>query len=184
MERTGRTGRTSRKRTVSIKPMEKQQSMEAHETEFYFFRKLVYLLYLEIGALQPRVHPELAEKAKLNTAFFQREKESQAARLYRETETKTDTAAILAPYEERTGLSLHDVYRVFLEGDWTNKFGAYNFGGPKWLKIAEVTVKLRDLIDAQDWAQAGELLYEIKALKTNQGYLVSQFERTNRQRRS
>jgi hypothetical protein len=156
---------------------------ETLETALYVFRKLVYLLYLEIGGLQPSVHPELARKARLNTAFFQREKERQAAEMYHQTESSPSTSAILAPYEERTGLSLEDVHRAFAEGDWRNKFGGYNFGGPKWTRIAEVALDLRRAIDAQDWPAAEALIFEVKKLKTNQGYLVTQFERTDRRRR-
>ena len=157
--------------------------MDERETALFFFRKLVYLLYLEIGALKYRVHPALAEKARLNTAFFQREKERQANELYLGIENETDLAKIQAPFEERTGLTLEDVHRVFREGDWHNRYGAYNFGGPKWQKIAEVTLELRGLIEQEDWNKASELLYEIKGLKTNQGHLIHQFERTERRRR-
>lgn len=157
--------------------------MDTRESALYIFRKLVSLLYLEVGALQPVVHPEIAKKAKLKTAFFTREKERQVADLYRETESQVTPQAIVAPYEERTGLSLDDVRRVFVEGDWRNKFGGYNFGGPKWQKIAEDTVALRGLIEKEDWEEVEMLLHEIKGLKTNQGYLINQFERTDRRRR-
>lgn len=157
--------------------------MDTRESALYIFRKLVWLLYLEIGALQHSVHPELAAKAKLKTAFFTREKERQAADLYRESERFDTPAAISAPYKERTGLSLDDVHRAFLEGDWRNKFGGYNFGGPKWQKIAEAALALRALIEQQNWEEADALLHEIKGLKTNQGYLINQFERTERRRR-
>lgn len=157
--------------------------MEQSQISLYFFRKLVYLLYLEIGALKPEIHPEIAKKADMKNAFFQREKERQAVDLYRRTEQATQTAEILAPYEERTRLTLEDIHRAFVEGDWRNKFGSFNFGGPKWERIAAATLELRKLIDMQDWDAADELLHEIKGLRTNQGYLVSQFERSDRRRR-
>ena len=157
--------------------------MEQSQISLYFFRKLVYLLYLEVGALRPEVHEELAQKADLKNAFFQREKERQAADLYRLTEQYTETAAIIAPYQERTGLTLEDVHRAFVEGDWRNKFGGYNFGGPKWERVAAVALQLRRLIDEQNWEEAGVLLQEIKGMKTNQGFLVSQFERSERRGR-
>ena len=156
--------------------------MDNRETALFFFRKLVYLVYLEVGALQHRVHPQRANKARLNTAFFQRDKERQAAGLYVESERETATNRIVALYEERTGLTLEDVHRAFVEGDWSNKFGAFNFGGPKWARIAELTLDLRRLVDQEDWDEAAELLHEIKGLKTNQGYLINQFERTERRR--
>jgi len=156
--------------------------MDERETALYFFRKMLYLLYLEVGALQPRVHPKLAEKARLNTAFFQRDKERQAAALYQEIEHEMDPEKIQMPFEERTGLSLEDVCQAFTEGDWRNKYGAYNFGGPKWQKIAEAALALRQVIEQADWVKTSELLHEIKGLKTNRGYLINQFERTERRR--
>ncbi len=154
--------------------------MDTRETALYIFRRLVYVLYLEIGALQPENHPGVASKARLNTAFFQRDKERQALEMYHQTEAETDTAKILAPYEERTGLTLEDIHRAFAEGEWRNKFGGYNFGGPKWERIAEVTLELRRLIDQGDWEMTADLVYEIKGLKNNHGYLINQFERVER----
>lgn len=156
--------------------------MDNRETALYIFRRLVYVLYLEIGALQPANHAAVAKKARLNTAFFQRDKERQAIEMFQQVENETETAKILAPFEERTGLSLEDIQRAFSEGDWRNKFGAYNFGGPKWARIAESAVELRRLMDQGDWEEVGDLLYEIKGLKNNQGYLVNQFERIERRR--
>jgi hypothetical protein len=156
--------------------------MPDNELALYIFRKMVYLLYLEIGSLQPWIHPQLARKAKLKTAFFQREKERQAASLYHQTETETDPEKILEPYAERTGLTLNDVHRAFVEGDWRNKHGAYNFGGPRWAKVAELALELRKDIEAGDEQATEETIHEIKSLKTNQGYLINQFERTERRR--
>ncbi len=156
--------------------------MDDRETALYVFRKLVYVLYLEIGALQPRIHREVARKAKLDNAFFQRDKEREAARLDRQVENETDPEKIVAPYQERTGLTLEDIHQAFAEGDWKNKFGSYNFGGPKWVRIAETALELRKKIEQQDWEGAAELVYEVKGLKSNQGYLINQFERADRRR--
>lgn len=156
--------------------------MDEFETGLYIFRKLVYVLYLEIGALQPHNHPAVAKKARLNSAFFQREKERQAAALYRQTEHETDLEKIVAPYVERTGLTLEDIHRAFAEGDWRNKFGAYNFGGPRWERIASVALQLRQALGQQDREKIASLVQEVKGLKTNQGYLINQFERSERRR--
>ncbi len=155
---------------------------DTRETALYVFRKLIYLLYLEVGALRPKIHRQIAAKARLKSAFFQREKERQAAVLYHDIEQETDPERIVAPFSERTGLTLEDVYRAFSEGDWRNKYGAYNFGGPKWARVAEVTLELRRSLEARDGEKTAELLQEIKGLKTNQGYLINQFERTERRR--
>jgi hypothetical protein len=155
---------------------------EKQEVVLYFFRKMVYVLYLEIGALNHHVHPEVANKAYLKTAFFQREKERQAASLYYLIEHETDPEIIVEPFRERTGLTLEDIHKAFAEGDWRNKFGGYTFGGPRWIRVAELTLELRNLIKQEAWEQANVLLFEIKGLKTNQGFLINQFERTERRR--
>ena len=83
--------------------------MDEKATALYFFRKLVYVLYLEIGSLQPRIHPELAAKAYLKTAFFEREKEKQAAALYRLTENdlvETENSACAHNTTLRAALSI------------------------------------------------------------------------------
>jgi hypothetical protein len=154
--------------------------MDDKATALYFFRKLVYVCYLEIGSLQHRNHPQMAAKALLKTAFFEREKEKQAASLYRMTENEESPAVILAPYIERTGLTLENVHRAFAEGDWKNKFGKYTFGGPRWARISELTLELQKLIEQGEWEKTADLIYEIKKLKTNQTYLVSHFERGDR----
>jgi hypothetical protein len=154
--------------------------MDDKETALYFFRKLVYVLYLEIGSLTPRIHKQLAAKAYIKNAFFNREKEKQAAELYRFTETEETPAVITAPYIERTGLTLEDLERVFREGNWRNKFGGYTFGGPRWAHIAQVTLELRKLIDQGEWEKTVDIIYEIKKMKSNQTYLISHFERGDR----
>ncbi len=156
--------------------------MENREIALNVFRRLVYVLYLEIGALQSPIHPEIAGKAKLNTAFFQRDKARQAFDLYRQVENETDPAKIVGPFEERTGLTLEDIAGAFRDGNWRNKFGGYNFGGPKWARIAEATVDLREQIEREDWDQTAALVHKIKGLKNNQGYLVNQLERIERRR--
>lgn len=157
--------------------------MEEHATALYVFRKLVYVLYLEIGSLRTNIHPGIAKKAHMKTAFFEREKERQALDLYRQIENETNVEKILIPFIDRTGLKLEDIHRAFVEGNWKNKFGGYNFGGPKWAKIAEVAVAMQKSLEQNDWAAVDELVQEVKGLKTNQGFLVSQFERTDRRRR-
>lgn len=156
--------------------------MDDRETALYVFRKLVYVLYLEIGTLQPRIHQAVARKAKLDNAFFQRDKEREAARLDQQVENETDPANIVAPYQERTGLTLEDIHRAFVEGDWKNKFGGFNFGGPKWARISEEALELRQKIEQEDWEGAAEVVHEVKGLKSNQGYLINQFERADRRR--
>lgn len=156
--------------------------MNKKEEALYFFRKLVYVIYLEIGSLTPEIHSVIAEKADITNGFFHGEKQRQSAALYHQVEAEVDTAKILAPFIKRTGLTLEDIYQAFDEGSWQNKFGKYNFGGPKWVKIAELALQLRKFIDGGSWDEASNLIYDIKKLKTNQGFLVNQFEWSDRRR--
>lgn len=156
--------------------------MEIRQQAYFIFRKLVYVLYQEIGALLPRNHPQVAKKAYLKTAYFQGERERQAASLYHQIENEENLDTIVAMFHQRTGLFLEDIHQAFAEGDWKNKYGAFNSGGPKWVRIAEVTLELRRLIQEENWEAAELLILDIKGLKTNQGYLVNLFEWTERRR--
>lgn len=156
--------------------------MNEQEEALFFFRKLVFVLYNEIGSLTPSVHAELAAKADIRNSFFHGEKQKQAAELYHLGELETDPAKIILPFRERTGLTLEDVHRAFVEGRWQNRHGAYNFGGPKMVRIAEATLELRRLIESQAWEEAANLVYQIKKMKTNQGIVINQFEWTERRR--
>jgi hypothetical protein len=156
--------------------------MDTQQQALFIFRKLVYVLYQEIGALQTRNHPQLAQKAFLKTAFFQGERERQAASLYHQIENEENLETIVGMFQQRTGLTLEDIHRAFVEGDWRNKFGSYNFGGPKWVRISEVALELRKMIQEQNWEEVMVLIQEIKGLKTNQGYLISMFDWSERRR--
>ncbi len=101
--------------------------MEALDT----FRKLIALLYREIGMLKSRNHQELAGKRKLEFDFFPDRRKTLSGDLYRRTRQHAEPGSILRTFEEHTGLSLHDIERAFREGDWKNSSGNYSYGGPK-----------------------------------------------------
>jgi hypothetical protein len=170
------------RRVIMMNGTMSQHMLTEKEEVFLIFRKLIFVLYVEIGALRPEIHPELAAKADIRNVFFHGEKQKQAAFLYHQTEFEEDIPKILAPYQEKTGLSLEDIHRAFVEGNWQVKNGGYHFGGPRLVKIAEAALELRDLLEREDWEDAALLVYKIKKLKTNQGFLVNQFEWTERRR--
>jgi hypothetical protein len=156
--------------------------MDTQQQALYIFRKLVYVLYQEIGALQTRNHPDIARKAFLKNTFFQGERERQAADLYHLIEAEENLDTVEEMFKQRTGLSLDDINRAFAEGDWRNKFGSYNFGGPKWVRISEIALELRGHIQQENWEEAAILIQEVKSLKINQGYLVNFFDWSERRR--
>ncbi len=156
--------------------------MNEQEEALFFFRKLIFVLYLEIGALQPEIHAEIAAKADIRHGYFQGEKQKQASELYHITEQEVDPTKIVAPYIERTGLTLEDIQRAFNEGKWQERYGGYHFGGPKLIKLTEATLALREYIVQQNWEEAAMQVYAIKRMKTNQGFVINQFEWTERRR--
>ena len=152
--------------------------MTPKQEALFFFRKLVYCVYREIGVLKPQNHVELAAKANRKTTFFSEDRKRQAGELYHLTETEENTALILGPYEERTGLSLADVHRAFAEGHWQRPNGKYYFGGPKWAKITEKALELRQIVDAADWTKVPALLDAVRTLEHNSGLVIKKFHET------
>jgi len=56
--------------------------MTPKQEALFFFRKLVYCVYREIGVLKPQNHVELAAKANRKTTFFSEDRKRQAGELY------------------------------------------------------------------------------------------------------
>lgn len=154
--------------------------MDPQEEALLYFRKLLFLLYREIGALQPQIHAELAAKAKRTNWFFTGGRKKVALDLYRKSEREATVQNILLPYVERTGLTLEDLRRAFAEGNWSNRYGGHWMGGPKWAHITEKTIELKELIDHQDWDRFPDLALDVRGLKDNQGYLIEKFDQTER----
>jgi hypothetical protein len=150
----------------------KQMHLEALDT----FRRLVALLYREIGVLNPRNHPELAGKRKLESGYFATPaRKIMARQVYQRTKPAPDPEAITYEFETLTGLSLHDIEGAFREGTWKNALGGYSYGGPKWASIARATISLRDAIVNHDASGMRHLLREINGLEHNNGRIVTKF---------
>lgn len=150
----------------------KKTRIEALDT----FRKLVALLYREIGVLDSRNHRELAGKRKLEFGFFSTPaRKTMSRELYRKTRQHAEPRSILQAFEEHTGFSLHDIERAFREGNWKNSSGSYSYGGPKWASIAQATISLLAAITEHDTAAIRRLLKEVGRLEHNNGRIVDRF---------
>ena len=149
--------------------------MQPRDGALYYFRHLVYCLYREIGVLRSSNHAEVAKKAWLKSGFFTGDRKRQAGDLYCMTRLENRSEAILRPYKTRTGLTLEDIFRAFDEGNW-QQGGHFVFGGPKWAKIAENTMALRDAIDSENWTTAKNLILEIRTLEHNNALVVTKFK--------
>lgn len=139
------------------------------------FRKLVALLYREIGVLDPRNHRELAGKRRLDSDFFPRARKIISHEIYCKSKELMGTEDILRLFEAKTGLSLQDIERAFREGEWRNSVGCYSFGGPKWAKIAKATISMQEAIIVHDISGVKRLQKEISQLKHNNGLIAEKF---------
>lgn len=147
-----------------------QKSLEVTDC----FRRLVSLLYREIGVLKPQNHGDIAAKAKLSEPFF-KDRKREAKRIYQETRYEERPQVILAAYQAHTGLTLEDIYEAFDRGKWATASGRIAFGGPKWATIAKVTLDLRDAIASHDQECQSNLIAKIDVLEHNNGRIVEKF---------
>jgi len=140
------------------------------------FRKLVALLYREIGVLDHYNHRELAGKRRLESGFFSTPACKRMSReFYRKTRENGEVESIVTCLEAYTGISLGEVERAFREGHWKNRSGRCSYGGPKWALIAQTTVALQAAIAGNDLAAILRLLQEVSRLEHNNGRIVDKF---------
>ena len=140
------------------------------------FRRLVAVVYREIGVLDSRNHGEIAQKRKRSSGFFATpQRKIFANDGYQRTKKSADLDATVRTLEEVTGLSLADIQRAFAEGKWAGPGGRPAFASPRWVRIAEVTISLRSALLANDTQQIAELLKEIQTLEHNTGRVVAKF---------
>jgi len=144
---------------------------EALET----YRKLVSLLYREIGAMHRNNHPELHDGSTLALSGFAAQRKNRAREIYCESRADQNPDAIADRYRRETGLSLEQVHEAFRDGDWLLGRTKHSFGGPKWAEIAEVAVDLRNSLRDGDPAAAGLLIKQVGALHHNNGQLADKF---------
>jgi hypothetical protein len=154
--------------------------MNDPQQALFFFRKVVFCLYREAGAMNENTHAELSQKAHLKTSFFHGARKRMAVQLYHDIKKETQVSRILNPFMFRTGLNLEDLQQLFAEGNWQGKFKKIFQGGPKWARIAEEAIRLRDAIAEEDWPAALQVTQVMKGMKTNIGFLVDEFELTER----
>jgi hypothetical protein len=147
-------------------------SSEIHTKAADTYRRLVAVLYREIGVLDERNHAELAKKRVKAFGFFATpQRKIMAKDAYQKTKKSTDLDSTSRSLQQVTGLTLADVHRAFAEGKWAGS----GFGGAKWARIAEVTASLREALMANDTDRITELLSVVQTLEHNNGKVVSKF---------
>jgi hypothetical protein len=141
-----------------------------------YFRRVVALLYREIGVINAVNHPMIAAKARLDGSFFGPNRKQGAKQLYKLSLTDIALAQTLKRYEERTGLDLKDIHEAFRDGNWCTRSGAIAFGGPKWSAITEATIQLGTAIEGKLWPEVKRLIDLIDTLEHNSERLINKFE--------
>ena len=146
-----------------------------------WYRKLVSRIYREIGAMERRNHTELYDKLKIYPGIPRTARIEHARRLYEESKSDDDLGAIEGRYEEWVGLTLQEVLRAFKEGNWQvpgipETDEEFEFGGPKWAVIVEITLDLRQAVVQNNWERASAVVDKVKGLRHNTGLLVKQLK--------
>ena len=130
------------------------QSSTDHNIEkqaLCFFRFFVYREYREIRFLG---HPRIGRYDKFSQRYPELLKldRSVFARLWHDVSSETDPALIMKPFQELTGLTLHNIEEAFRRGEWhPAKSETKVFGGPKHAEIAMHAQRLGEAIQAGRW---------------------------------
>jgi hypothetical protein len=140
-----------------------------------YFRRMVALVYREIGALKVSNHHLFASKANLAGGYFGQARKVQAKQLYKLSLTDTSITQTLERYSKRTGLTLEDAHEAFSTGNWHSASGVYLFGGPKWATITSVAIQLRLAIQDQNWPEVARLANLVETLEYNNGKIFAKF---------
>lgn len=140
-----------------------------------YFRRVVALVYREIGVLKPANHKVIASRANLDGDIFGPGRKQQAKQLYKLSLTDSSVPQTLARYVNRTGLTLEDVDEAFRTGNWRTASGGIAFGGPRWAAISRAVIELASAIQNKTWSEVEQLTNSIDVLEHNNGRIVAKF---------
>lgn len=143
-----------------------------HDRAWCYLRWLVQAVYRETRHIGPSGDKEArcevqghleqaAERCRRNRWLLQ------GVQLWKEGDKATLTSEILAPYVFTTGLRLEQLPELFRLPQWHK-----TFGGPRWARIAGMTIRMRDALDEGQARLLDELCDEAKILQHNSGHLV------------
>jgi hypothetical protein len=140
-----------------------------------YFRRVVALVYREVGVLRASNHKALFSKANIPGGFFGQDRKAHARRLYKSSLSDNSITQTLERYKRRTGLTLEDVHEAFDAGNWRLASGVCAFGGPKWASIANVAIQLGSAIQGQIWPEVARLADSVETLEHNNGKIIKKF---------
>ena len=140
-----------------------------------YFRRVVALVYREIGVLKASNHAAVAAKINAAGGFFGPQRKVEAQKLYKLSLTDISVDHTLTRYAKRTGLTLDDVYEAFRSGKWSTASGGFAFGGPKWAAITKTATELGSAIRSKNWSEVEATINVIDGLEHNNGRIVGKF---------
>jgi hypothetical protein len=140
-----------------------------------YFRRVVALVYREIGVLKAPNHAAVAAKINAAGGFFGPQRKVEAQKLYKLSLTDISIDYTLTRYAKRTGLTLDDVYEAFRSGKWGTASGEFGFGGPRWAAITKTAIELGSAIRGKNWSAVEAAISEIDGLEHNNGRIVGKF---------
>ncbi len=140
-----------------------------------YFRRVVALVYREIGVLKASNHAAIASKMNAAGGFFGQQRKVEAKKLYKLSLTDISIDQTLARYAKRTGLALEDVFEAFQSGSWGTASGGFAFGGPRWAAITKAAIELASAIRSKAWSEVEAVVSNIDGLKHNNGPIVGKF---------
>ena len=149
--------------------------LTVHKRGLDYFRRVVALVYREIGVLKASNHQVIASKANVAGGFFGPDRKAQAKQLYKLSLTDISIAQTLGRYAKRTGLTLEDVYEAFRAGSWGSASGGLDFGGPKWAAVTKAAIQLGSAIQDQVWPEVERMADLVDTLEHNNGKIVGKF---------
>jgi hypothetical protein len=147
--------------------------MIAHGFAWCVLRNLVHTVYREARHLGPSGDPDAMVTVSGGVLLPSAERCSlkrqnlKSVDLHTATATANTIEEVLKPYEETTGLTVDDLIMVFSLPNWKSQYG-----GPKWVQIAETLKKLVIAFEAGDLEQAHRISKAVYALHHNGGRLV------------
>ena len=139
------------------------------------YRRLVALLYREVGVIRKSHHAQVFAKIRQDPLFQPTSRKDRARQLYKLTLSEMTPSGIEAPFVRQSGLTVQDIHEAFVNGNWLNYSGGYSYGGPRWALIAETALKLRAAIEAEAYSEIEDLLQKVKGLKHNNGLIIAKY---------
>ena len=140
------------------------------------YRRLVSLIYREVGSMKADNHKLYTKSnfAQIPSIHIARKRQTRS--FYFNSTAKDDVELIEKDYVDWSGLTLHEVFQIFQEGNWLLGAKKYSYGGPKWAEITRFALEIRSAIINEDESELSSIVDQVQHLRHNTGYIVDKFK--------